>query len=250
MSEEKSVDLLVVGSGGGGLVAALAAAAAGAKVLVVEKLPTLGGTTAYSGGAVWIPNNSLMREAGENDSFDEAWNYIDGLIGDIGPATSAARKKAYLVEGGRMVDFLREQKLELMYCKGYSDYYASRPGGRANGRAIEPRVFNGKRLGDDLKRLTQRPIMPGIAFQTADLSGLANGFRTWNAVRTALRVVWHTLSMSLTGRKPLSMGMGLVAQLLHALRRHDTELITGASLRHLLSCTRHTALACTRFCCA
>lgn len=229
---QTKVDLLVVGSGGGGLTAALTAAAAGARVLVIEKQPTLGGTTAYSGGAVWIPNNPLMREAGRQDSDAEAWQYLDGLVGNPGPGGSEARKRAFLDAGPAMIAFLCRQGLRFACCANFPDYYAGRPGGKF-GRTIEPAMFDGRKLGGQLMLLNQRPIMPGVAMRTADLSGLFNGVRDWAAVRTLLGIVWRTSRMKLSGRVPLTMGMALIGQLLHACRSRGVEVLTQAKLRQL-----------------
>ena len=233
--DKRSVDLLVVGSGGGGLVAALTAAAVGKKTLIVEKLPTFGGSTAISGGAFWIPNNSLLKEAGESDSSNAAWQYVDGLVGDIGPATSAARKQAYLSQGPRMVDFLREEGLQLHHVPGYADYYAARPGGRAGGRSIEATVFNGKKLGTDYQRMNKRTLMPLLALTTQDLAGVSNGVRTLSSLTTNLHIAARTLSGLLTGRPLLTMGMALVGRLMYALQRHRVELLTDTPLLRLLT---------------
>ncbi len=230
-----TVDLLVVGSGGGALMAALTAAVAGRKVLVIEKLSVLGGSTAYSGGAIWIPNNAPMREAGLGDTEDDAWKYFDALIGDVGAATSPARKKTYLDVGPRMVDFLRAQGLEFKPCRQYPDYYAGRPGGRSGGRSIESPVFDGKKLGADLRRLNRRTLLPFVPVRAADLAGASNGLRNAKAIRTTLGIVWRTISAKLLGRTPLSMGMALVGQLLLALQKHGVELRTSTPLQRLLT---------------
>lgn len=227
----RHVDLLVVGSGAAGLVAALTAAASGAKVLVVEKQPVLGGTTALSGGAFWIPDNTLYRAAGGRDSYQEARTYLDGLVGDAVPD---ARKQAYLHEGPRMVEFLLAQGMALRYARNYPDYYASRAGGKSEGRSIESHVFQGRRLGADLSRLGKRNILPSLAVTSEELAGLANGVRTWSSLRTNLRVVARSLAGMLMRRAPLTMGMALIAQLLHALRRHDVELLTDTPLLRLI----------------
>lgn len=167
----ETVDLLVIGSGGGGLTAALAAASSGRSVLVAEKLSTLGGSTALSGGALWIPNNPLMRAAGIHDSPEDAMTYIDALIGDEGPATSEARKRAYLDTGPETISFLLQEGIELTISDGYPDYYAGRPGGRTGGRSVEAAIFDGKRLGEDYKRLNRRPLVPFLALRAQDLRG-------------------------------------------------------------------------------
>jgi 3-oxosteroid 1-dehydrogenase len=232
---ERQVDVLVVGSGGGGLVAALAAAAAGARVLVIEKLATIGGSTAISGGAFWIPDNSLLHDAGGTDSFEDGWTYLDGLVGDEGAATSRARKRAFLIEGGRMVDFLRAQGLALRHVRRYPDYYSGRPGGRPDGRSIEAVVFNGKTLGADYPRLTKRNFMPALAIRSQDLSGVSNAVRTWSTLWTNAAMMARTAKGLLTGRPQLGMGQALVGQLLLAVQRRNIRILTATPLVRLVS---------------
>ena len=83
MQADESRDFVVVGSGAGGLTAALRARAAGADVVVLETEALLGGNTALSGGSMWVPGKALMREAGLNDSLDDALTKVQtGEIGD------------------------------------------------------------------------------------------------------------------------------------------------------------------------
>lgn len=229
------VDIVVVGSGGGGLVAALTAAAAGASVVVVEKLSTIGGSTAISGGAFWMPDNSLLHEAGERDSYEDGWTYIDGLIGDEGAATSADRKRTFLTEGKRMVDFLRAEGLALRHVRHYPDYYSSRPGGRTDGRSIEAIVFDGNQLGADYPRLTKRSFMPALAIRSQDLAGVSNATRTLGTLWTNAAMVARTAKGLLTGRPQLGMGQALVGQLLLATQRRNVEIRTDTALSRLLT---------------
>src|SRR4051812_112296 len=100
-------DFVVVGSGGGGLAAALTAADAGASVLVLEKQPLIGGSTAMSGGMAWIPDNPVMRAAGVADSYADAMAHFEEVVGDVGPASSYDRRHAFLTAGPEMVLFLQ-----------------------------------------------------------------------------------------------------------------------------------------------
>jgi 3-oxosteroid 1-dehydrogenase len=133
---EYATDVAVVGSGGG-LCGAVTAADAGLDVLVIEKQPILGGSTAISGGVVWLPNNPLMQAEGVSDSVEEGMTSFELLVGDAGPASSLARREAYITEGSNMVRFLQDQGMSFVRCDGYSDYYADVAGivgGNARGR--------------------------------------------------------------------------------------------------------------------
>ena len=229
-----TVDLLVIGAGGGGLTAALTAAAAGKKVLLVEKMSTLGGTTATSGGAVWIPNSPVMQAAGEADSFDAALNYLDSIIGDCGPATSMARKKAFISEGSKMVSLLGTQGLQLQFC-GFPDYYSGRPNGRARGRAFESAVVDGKTLGNDYLRINPRALFPALAMVIAESAAFTNAMRGWGNAKVAMIAVGRTIGGTLRGKALLTMGTGLVAQLVHAARKRGVEILTQTPLVKLVT---------------
>src|SRR5688572_10344807 len=120
-SWQLEVDVLVIGTGGAGLTAALAAQAGGAKVAVLEKSDKVGGTTAVSGGVLWIPNNHRMREAGIDDSFDEALGYTTRLAdGRSDPALI----RRFLDVAPRMLSFV-ESKTPLAFqaLRRYPDYH-------------------------------------------------------------------------------------------------------------------------------
>jgi succinate dehydrogenase/fumarate reductase flavoprotein subunit len=84
-SWDRTVDVVIVGSGGAALTAATLAHDGGAEVLVIEKASMLGGTTAVSGGGVWLPGNHVMRAAGIDDSREAALAYVRHLAGDRAP---------------------------------------------------------------------------------------------------------------------------------------------------------------------
>src|SRR5579862_3331456 len=99
---DESFDVVIVGSGGGGLMAALAASDAGLQPLIVEKQAVVGGSTAMSGGVVWMPNNPLMQAEGVPDSPAAGLEYLDAVVGNVGPASTPARREAFLDAGSRM----------------------------------------------------------------------------------------------------------------------------------------------------
>lgn len=131
---DASFDLIVVGSGTG-LAAALVAHELGLKVLVVEKTEFVGGSMALSGGAFWVPGNSVIREDGGTDSIDRAAEYLDEIVGDT---ADPERRRCFLHYGPATVDFLRKvTRLTFMWSEGYSDYHSERRGGSAIGRTCE-----------------------------------------------------------------------------------------------------------------
>src|SRR5882724_9743801 len=99
MGAQHEVDVVVV-------VAALAAKAQGLDPLLVEKSEFVGGTSSWSGGALWAPDSPVMRRCGVDDSVEDGLRYLEAVVGDAGPSTTPARKRAY-VEGARqVVEFL------------------------------------------------------------------------------------------------------------------------------------------------
>ena len=126
---DHSVDLLIAGSGGGGMVAGLAALDSGIEPLIIEKQGLVGGSTGLSGGMVWLPNNPLMRADGIPDSHEDGLAYFDDVVGDIGMASSPARREMFLTAGYEMINFLVRKGVRFVRCPGWSDYYPNHKGG-------------------------------------------------------------------------------------------------------------------------
>src|SRR5579862_3270189 len=112
---DETVDFLVVGCGGGSMCAALVMRSAGKSVLILEKTSLVGGTTSRSGGVMWIPNNPFMKRDGVEDSFEKAVTYLDNVVGDHqdAPGATRERRRTYLTEAPRMVEFLVGQGIKL-----------------------------------------------------------------------------------------------------------------------------------------
>ncbi len=153
-------DVLVVGSGAGGLASAVSAAHRGLDVLVVEKEPVFGGTTARSGGWMWIPGNAPAKRAGVEDSAEKARTYLQH---ETGKHFDAARVDAFLEAGPKAVEFY-EQNTALKFDLGpiFADYHPDAPGGMDGGRSIVAQPFDGRELGKEIKRL--RPPLWEITF--------------------------------------------------------------------------------------
>jgi len=139
-------DVVVIGSGGAGLSAAVSAAVGGARVVVLEASGAFGGTTCFSGGGMWIPNNRFEREEGIEDSSDEAFDYARQLITHKGLDSLLRR---YLDECNSMIDFLEEHTdISFESALGHPDYWPHLPGGRAHGRCVSNGLFDSNHLGD------------------------------------------------------------------------------------------------------
>ncbi|MBN8963180.1 MAG: FAD-dependent oxidoreductase [Rhizobiales bacterium] len=144
-------DVLVVGSGAAGMSAAVTAAHRGLKVLIVEKEPRFGGTTARSGGWLWIPGTSLARAWGIEEAPDAARTY---LRHEAGNNFDAARVDAFLSAGPEAVDFFTTQTaLRFDMPLTFPDYHAEAPGGTQGGRSMVTRPFDGRELGDAIRHL-------------------------------------------------------------------------------------------------
>jgi 3-oxosteroid 1-dehydrogenase len=232
---ELEVDVIAIGSGGGGLAAGLAATEAGGRALVIEKRDLVGGSTAMSGGVVWLPNNPLMEDEGVADSDEAGLEYFASVVGDVGPASSAERRAAYLSSGRRLVRLLQRCGVRFVRCPGYSDYYPDHPGGNAEGRSIEPAPFDGRVLGDWFPRL--QPGMAaglGLAVKTNELRIVQHYNRTLRTFVATGRVWLRTVVSRLLGRKLLTNGTGLVATMLKAALDRGVEVWTGCPVTELV----------------
>jgi 3-oxosteroid 1-dehydrogenase len=115
-------DIVVIGSGAGALMAAVRAATAGASVVILEKQDHIGGTTARSGGGIWVPNNRYMGDAGVEDSEAEAFEYMRAVIPE--DQVSDATIRMYIETVPKMLEFMmRETDAKYVPVPGYADYY-------------------------------------------------------------------------------------------------------------------------------
>ena len=189
------IDIAVVGSGNGALAAAITAYDKGAKnVLVIEKSSRYGGSSASSGGGVWIPNNRYAKAAGFKDTVEAAREYIKHLSpkGQI-PDDMI---DAYLEKGPEMIDHMHKKTRWVRYTNlpHYPDYFPHAPGGAPGNRSMEPEPIHARQLGRD-KLTTLQPQHPqtqmplGINFTQVEgqvLLGAIKGWQ-WLAAKLALK---------------------------------------------------------------
>lgn len=227
---DEEFDVVAIGSGGGGLLAGLAAREAGGSALVVEKRELIGGSTAMSGGVVWLPNNPLMQRDGIEDTDDAGLRYFAETVGEVGPASSQARREAFISKGREMVRFLEEHGARFTRCENYSDYYSNRPGGSAIGRSIEPLPFDGRQLGEWLPRVQPGMAMGlGMNVMTNELRDLQYFNRSIRSFFVAARVQMRTWRSSLTRKPVLTNGTALIASILKMCVDRGVEVRTGTA---------------------
>ncbi|MBV7380619.1 FAD-dependent oxidoreductase [Maritimibacter dapengensis] len=232
---DESFDVVVVGSGAGGFMGAIKAATAGLTVLLIEKADVWGGTSALSGGGVWVPNNPLMERDGDPDSPEEALTYMEEVVEDVGPASSRIRKIAYIANARRMMEFAMSQGFQWERARYYPDYYPDRPGGKI-GRIVEGMIFDGKTLGE--WRSSQRRSSqgaPAMAFKTDDVYLLPLATRTPKAALRLATILARTAWWKLTGREPMAIGQNLTAQLMSIFLKTTAELRLSTPLVGLVS---------------
>ncbi len=207
-------DVLIVGSGIGGLTAAVTAKLSGLEPLLIEKQNEIGGSSALSGGVLWLPNNPLMRREGVEDSRDAALTYLASFVNDDDPGSTPERRMAYVDGVSPLVALYESQGIPLVRCEGYSDYFDTRPGGSARGRSVESPVFNGKRLGVWQQRFHgQNFPVPASASESAKLTTMKVSWAgKLKVLQVGLRMVWGKL----TGKSLYTAGASLQGRLLEA----------------------------------
>lgn len=231
---DHTTEVLVIGTGGGAMTAALVAKQAGLDVLMIEKTEYYGGSTAISGGGLWVPNNYLLQRDGLKDSLEKARTYLRHTIGD---RTPQALQDAYLVNAPEMVKYLASNShVRFHRSVGYADYYPERPGGMADGRAIEGSPFDGSKLGEDLAQLRPMAIeVPaGLAFTASEYNKLGMITSTWAGKSVALKVGVRTVFNRLTGVKLLALGPALIARLRLSLKDENVPIWLNTPLQELI----------------
>lgn len=236
---EQMFDVIVVGSGAGALMAAVRAADAGLRPLVIEKTELVGGTSALSGGGIWIPVNDDMPRAGVRDSIEAAFRYVKTCA--KGLATDD-RVLAYVETASRMARYLGEIGVPYRCMPHYSDYYPGLDGALPGGRTMDPVDFNAARLG--VAALEQvRPTNPGQlifgrmhinAFEARGLLARERGAKLrlmWIMARYFLDYPWRRKTRR---DRRLTGGQALVGGLYAALLQRKVPVWTNCSLQSLV----------------
>ena len=210
-------DVLVIGSGAGGLSTAIVARKRGLNVLVIEKEAVFGGTTAYSGGVVWIPGNHHFKPGQASDSPEQIRTYLRNELGNY---YDDAAVETFLNHGPEMLDFF-ERETEVKFTPSlYPDYHPNVDGAVEIGRSLTATAYDASNLGPELKRL--RPPLKTITFigmmfnsSNADLKHFFNATRSvTSALYVMRRLISHVKDLIRHGRGvQVTSGNALAARL-------------------------------------
>ena len=229
-------DFVVVGCGGGSMCAGLVMRSSGKSVLILEKTALVGGTTARSGGVLWIPNNPFMKRDGVEDSLDMASTYLEAVCGGQtdAPGASRERRRTYLTEAPAMVRFLGRQGVKLDRVQEWPDYYDERPGGSAFGRTVVAELFNVNELGSWKEKLRPSFIKAPVPASLEEMMELPALKRSWRVKGLLLKLVLRGVVARLTGKEWVAGGAALQGRMLQAALRSGVEIRTESPVSELI----------------
>ena len=231
-------DVLVIGAGASGLCAALTAAHYGLSVIVIEKEPVFGGTTAWAGGYMWIPRNPYAQRAGFVEDPGQAREYLHA---ELGTYYDQAKVDAYLASGPRMVSFLEANtRMRFVDASAMPDMHTHLPGAATGGRAIRPAAYDGRELRSLIRQL-RRPkdelTVLGMAIESGpDLWHFMNATRSLrSALHVARRAMRQLIDFVFYGRSMhLVNGNAMVARLARSLHDLGVPILVEAPARRLI----------------
>ncbi len=212
-------DVIVLGSGGAALTTAILASDQGADVVILEKSNQIGGTTAFSGGIPWIPNNRYMKELGLEDSADDAKTYLTRLTD--GKEPDPALIDVFIENGSKAIDYLHENTpVRFKVPKGYGDYYANLPGGVNEGRSLDPKPFSLNELGDWAEKVRRHPIFPPLTLEEGGASDPKD--------------IDFTIVVSRMEENVTTMGRALAGSLFKGVLDRDVKTLLGTPGKELV----------------
>jgi succinate dehydrogenase/fumarate reductase flavoprotein subunit len=236
--DKNTVDLIVVGSGAAGLATAITARKRGLDVVVLEKAPVFGGTTALSGGVLWVPLNPHARRQTPADTREAVRTY---LMNETGRFFDAATVEVFLDNAPRMVEFFERETAVQFVPTLYPDYHPDAPGGVDVGRSILAAPYDIRGLGADMARL--KPPLKTITFigmmfnsSNADLKHFFQATKSWTSFWYVLRrLATHVKELALYRRGVnVTSGNALAARLAKSALSLGIPICTGCAVDELL----------------
>jgi len=227
-------DVAVLGAGAGGMAAAVFAALKGAKVVLIERTEYLGGTSALSAASAWIPNTRLAETVNAEDSLAKAEAYLDKTVGN---RSSKSMRRAFLENGPKAVHTLLDQTdVQFQLRSFHPDYLSEIEGSATAGRAIEPKPFDARSLGDAINLI--RPPIPeftilgGLMVDRDDIGHLLKATKSLRSFSYAMKLVTRFFydKVAFGRSRRLVMGNALIGRMLQTLKNHDVDIRTNAQV--------------------
>ena len=238
MPASDAYDVVVIGAGAGGMTAAAVAAAEGLSVLVIEKTEFVGGTTAWSGGMVWIPANARMKQAGIDDSLSDAASYLAGTVPE---SENADLRETFLARGPEAIEYLEaEHRSPAAAGEDLSRLLSGKAGINRRWPRARARQLRRRQAGRELRRL--RPPLPeftvfgGMMVNRLDIPHLRKIGRSFRSTLRALRLVSQYALQRLRAPRgtTLHLGNALAARLYASLLARNVDILFGASVERLM----------------
>ena len=238
LKDSDTVDLVVIGSGGAGFSAALNAAIDGARVLLVERMAHVGGTTALSAATTWVPGTRRGLEVNPDDTPERVATFLNLAVGE---RSDAKLRQSFIDHGPHAIAKLEAHSaLQFQVRMLHPDYLSELEGSVLRGRAIEPQPFDGKLLGPNLPLV--RPPIPeftvlgGMMVDRDDIFHLLRLTETWKSLRYSVRIiVRHFLDKLFHPRSTrLVMGNAMIARMLYSYIQRQGLLVTNTEVTQLL----------------
>jgi 3-oxosteroid 1-dehydrogenase len=231
-AQEDTFDFVIVGGGGGSVPAALVMKEYGKSVVIVEKQAVVGGSSAYSGGVIWIPDNDHIKAAGGHDSPELARTYFDALVGAPSPSSSYARRDAWIRGGAEMVRLLERKGMKLLHAR-MPDYYDG-PGSLKEGRGLMAELFNIKELGEWAPRLGGRAGATGMALHTPEGVAIITLKTTLRGKWVAAKLAYRMLKDKLLGHTTRGAGGALMGRLFQIALREKIPIWTETPVKDFI----------------
>src|ERR1700685_641330 len=230
---DQAYDFVIIGSGAGALTAALAASRTSQTCIVLEKTDKVGGSTALSGGVIWMPNNPVMKRLGITDSLDRARQYLNACASSGGPSSTPARREAFLQQGPRALEFLESLGMKFVCATGVADYHqAEYPGGHAQSRSIVAEIFDLNRLGSWANTLRRHPKGREVPVNLHELAPIAMCGKTLKSALAHVKV-GARLMRNKAGRSLVGLGAAVQGRMLEIVLRERVPIRIAAPVGQL-----------------
>jgi 3-oxosteroid 1-dehydrogenase len=229
---DEKFDWVVAGSGAGSFVSALVMRKAGKSVLILEKTPFVGGTTAKSGGMIWVPNNRFIRAQEPSESAEKGVQYLEAVCENL-PGSTTEKRTAYVTQAPKMIDFLVDEGIALERgSEFWPDYYDDAPGGCSTSRTVVAKPFNTKELGEWEAKL--RPGFMPMKVKLDDGMKFAYVGKSWAITWSFLKTGVGMVLGKLLGQRWVGAGAALQGRMLHAALKAGVEVRTDTAVQELI----------------